>query len=411
VGETKFAEQWNLPARYWKLALDDAVSNIKSLWSNAKNATKKALWKNENVTEDEKHFIYYILKADELLFAVLTRKNYKIPEKLSRLLIRERYVHHLISRYMRKYKGATPYSHKESVFTIDAPMYTYNTENHHFFIKMTSTKPRKRIRINLTDQNKYHGTIRIIVKENKVELHHLVKTKEKLLWTEKNEIGIDKGYRTLIATSSGYLYGKNLNDLLNKETERLNHKNKLRNPYWALAKKYEKEGNFKKAQNIWKNNFGKKKYKKQKERHDAKVKSYINFSLNQFYTIEKPSMIISEDLTFVTWKDKFPKHVKRKLSRWIKGYVKERIEFKCEVWGVEYKVVNAAYTSQFCHKCEKFGSRSLDVFECSTCGKMHADLNAGNNIKQRKSDKEINLFTPYKKVKNILEERKNKKTA
>ena len=284
-------------------------------------------------------------------------------------------------------------------------MYTYTTEDHHLLIEMTSTKPRKRVRINLTDQNKYHGNIRVILKETKIELHHLVKTKQRIAWTEKNEIGIDKGFRTLIATSSGNLYGENLNGLLNKETERLNNKNKLRNPYWALAKKYEKEGNFKKAQNIWKNNFGKIKYKKQKGKHDATVKSYINFSLNQFFIMEKPSMIISEDLSFVSWKDKFPKHIKRKLSRWIKGYVKERIEFKCKVWGVEYQLVNAAYTSQICHKCGKFGTRKLDNFECPSHGKIHADINAGNNIKQRKNDHEIKRFTPYKEVKKILKER------
>lgn len=39
--QTKFAEQWKLPARYWKLALDEAISNINSLWSNTKNAVKK----------------------------------------------------------------------------------------------------------------------------------------------------------------------------------------------------------------------------------------------------------------------------------------------------------------------------------------------------------------------------------
>ncbi|MDR7002810.1 zinc ribbon domain-containing protein [Neobacillus niacini] len=218
-------------------------------------------------------------------------------------------------------------------------------------------------------------------------------------------VGIDKGHRTLIATSSGNLYGEKLNHLLNKETERLNEKNKVRSQYWALAKKYEKEGNDQKAQNIWKHNFGKKKYNVQKERHDATVKSYINFSLNQFFQQEKPSEVISEDLSFVNWKDKFPKHVKRKLSRWIKGYVRERIEFKCEAGGITYTVVNAAYTSQTCHRCGSFGKRTGEVFDCETCGHGHADINAGKNIKKRKEDSEINLYTPYNEVKKILEKR------
>ena len=33
---SKFYEQWKLPARYWKLALSEAFSNIKSNWSKTK---------------------------------------------------------------------------------------------------------------------------------------------------------------------------------------------------------------------------------------------------------------------------------------------------------------------------------------------------------------------------------------
>jgi transposase len=409
--QTHIAEQWKLPARYWKLALDDAISNINSLWSNAKNAFKKALRKSDHVTDDEKHSIYYILKADELLFAVLTRRAFNKPKRISKLKIREMYVHNLIQRSIRKYKGSVPYSHREAVFMIDKPMYNYIAEGDSCFIEITSTKPRNRLKIGLSDRNQYHGNIRIIVKENGIELHHLVKTKQRTIWADKNEVGIDKGYRTLIAASSGNLYGEKLNDFLNKETERLNKKNKLRNQYWALAKKYEKEGNLKKTQNIWKYNFGKKKYNCQKEKHDATVKSYINFSLNHFFYEEKPSMVFSEDLSFVSWNDKFPKYLKRKLSRWIKGYIKKRVEFKCEVWGIEYKLVNAAYSSQICHKCGSFGKRNLDVFECPSCGEMHADINAAINLKQRKDDKQIKPFTPYKDVKKILEGRQKEKTA
>ena len=71
---------------------------------------RKALRKNENVMEDEKHYIFYILKADELLFAVLNRKSFNKPEKISKLSIRENYLHNLIRRYVRRYKGSTPYT-------------------------------------------------------------------------------------------------------------------------------------------------------------------------------------------------------------------------------------------------------------------------------------------------------------
>ena len=64
-----------------------------------------------------------------------------------------------------------------------------------------------------------------------------------------------------------------------------------------------------------------------------------------------------------------------------------------------------AYTSQICSKCGRFGVRDGDSFVCDNCGEIHADINASINILERKYDKEIKMFTSYKKVKEILESR------
>ena len=118
---------------------------------------------------------------------------------------------------------------------------------------------------------------------------------------------------------------------------------------------------------------------------------------------EKPSDVIQEDLSFVSWNDKFPKQVKRKLSRWIKGYIKERLEFKCDVLGIKHHKVNAAYTSQVCYKCHYFGKRNDDVFTCSNCGNMHADINASHNIKStKKRIKKLPFLQIIKRLKRYL---------
>ena len=70
------------------------------------------------------------------------------------------------------------------------------------------------------------------------------------------------------------------------------------------------------------------------------------------------------------------------------------------------KEVNPAYTSQICHTCDSFGRRSGDKFYCNHCGGVYdSDFNASVNILKRYYDSEISLFTPYKKVKEILESR------
>lgn len=78
-------------------------------------------------------------------------------------------------------------------------------------------------------------------------------------------------------------------------------------------------------------------------------------------------------------------------------------------YGIGFEDVNPAYTSQYCPNCgHKFLARygkhhSLTL--CKNCGEMNANISASKNILKRKDDKEINLYTPYKKVKEILEQR------
>ena len=164
-------------------------------------------------------------------------------------------------------------------------------------------------------------------------------------------------------------------------------------------------GNYEKAKLIKENNLGKKKYFKAKHRHDENVKSYINCCLNNLLEQEKPKEIVMEQLDFVSWDDRFPKSVKRKLSRWIKGYIRERVEYKCSLNNIKCTYINPAYTSKVCSRCGCFGTRNGDTFTCPKCGKLHSDINASKNILNRKTDKEINLYTPYKKVKEILLDR------
>ncbi|WP_443189989.1 transposase [Micromonospora sp. CB01531] len=68
--------------------------------------------------------------------------------------------------------------------------------------------------------------------------------------------------------------------------------------------------------------------------------------------------------------------------------------------------VNAAYTSQTCHRCGDFGRRSGDRFHCTRCGVVwQADVNAAINILHRAGDPDIALHTPHQRVKQILQDR------
>ena len=82
--KSKFYTQWKLPARYWKLALSEAVANIKSNWSNVKRKMNIAIKENFNLNSEDKHYIRYILKSDFLYYKILNRKEYIIPLKIKK---------------------------------------------------------------------------------------------------------------------------------------------------------------------------------------------------------------------------------------------------------------------------------------------------------------------------------------
>ena len=406
--KSKFADQWKLPARYWKLALEESIANIKTQWSNVKLNIKSYINHNENLTKNELHYIRYILKVDNLYYKVLTCKYFDIPKKFINYQdIKYNYIHNMIRRLTRKYKGNIPYVKDIKSFMIDADMYTYELNDKQLFINIMTTQRRKRIKIQLTDKNIHKGGLRIILdnNENTLQIHKGLNTQTKPNNNQENIIGIDKGYRYLFAVSSDKFYGEGLNNILSKETERLNTKNQNRNRFWALYNQYLEQENIGKTNTIKGNNLGKVKYNHNKQKNDQTVKSYINYSLNQLIKEEKPTEIVMEQLDFVNWNDRYPKSVKRKLSRWIKGYIRERLEYKCNLNNITYTYINPAYTSKVCSICGSFGVRKGDVFTCPECGKTHADINASKNILNRKYDKGITIYTNYKKVKEILENR------
>ena len=399
--KNKFFEQWKLPARYWKLALSEAISNIKSQWSNTKRKVKEQCKINNNLLNEDKHYINYILKFDNYYWKVLTNKSFDIPKTFQDRNLNYKYLHSLIKRYTRRYKGQISYSKIGRTFSIDEGLYSYKEG----YIRITCTKKRTRLSIKLTDNNKYNKNLIVKITGNKIEIHKPLKIQVKKNNNQQNIIGLDKGYRYLFAVSSGNFYGDKLNGFLNKETERLNKVNQNRNRFWALYNRYLEQNNIKKANIIKENNLGKVKYNYNKEKYDQILKSYINYSLNQLIKIERPTEIVMEQLDFVNWYDRYPKNVRRKLSRWIKGYIRERLEYKCDYNNIKYTYINPAYTSKICNACGSFGKRDLDVFICPKCGTIHADINASKNILNRKYDKEITLYTNYKKVKKILKNR------
>ena len=405
--QTDIPEQFKLSARYWKLALDESVSGIKSEWSNTKNRIKKAASQNPNISKEEKHYINFVLRWNDILSAILCRQPFKRPDKMPDIGDRTEVIHQLIRRYVRNYKGKAPIAKRKVSFMVDAAMYQYHMIDGVLYLEIAGIAKNKRIRLKLHDHNRHTGNLRIVLSGNRVIINATTPVKTIKMHPENRILGIDKGYTSLFATSTDHQYGVKLGSLLSAETERLNNKNRIRNQIWAQMDTLTKKGELEKAERIRQNNFGVIKKNRQNHRFEEKTKSYINQTIYELIQNERPDVLITEELTFTYWQKKLPKKVKRKLTRWMKGYIQERLEFISGCQGIHVILVNPAYTSQICHQCGTFGKRAGKIFTCPTHGKIDADLNAAHNIEARHFDRQIKLTTPYKKVKTILEKRRS----
>ena len=70
------------------------------------------------------------------------------------------------------------------------------------------------------------------------------------------------------------------------------------------------------------------------------------------------------------------------------------------------RLVNAAYTSQVIPETGAFGRRVGDRLHCTGCGGVwQADHAAAVNILNRYADPDIGLWTPHRRVKQIVQDR------
>lgn len=293
------------------------------------------------------------------------------------------------------------YPHKVSKhnksMTYDENMYRFPNSNH---MRLATAKAKKVIQIELTSNWHYSqkGDVQVILNCDKkcIEIHKLIES-HKTPIKQENIIGIDKGLYTLISCSSGHEYGIGYSKYSNANAEWMSNKNGNRHKNYIDNKMPTA-----------------KHYRRQRDGKRAHLKSLIDHAVRQMFFKEHPSLIVKEDLSFT--KDKLPKaknkwvaKQRRNLATWAKGMLNERIEYYCDKFNVPFVDINPAYTSQYCPICGiKFLRREgkhHEIAVCPNCGKMNANIAAAKNVKKRKDDSEINLYTPYKEVKKILDSR------
>ena len=398
-----------------RVAIENSASAIKSNWTTTKKKIKRAIAQNENLTKDDKHYLYLCLKHTPTLYGILNYKkiDYR-TDYLKDLKIDVHRLNNLLRRYVRRYKTKS-HTNKANVI-LTSNLYKFNSSNNEF--SFTGKKRNSQMKITLIGNiPKLKGTLELVrnQKDNQYYLHvplNRIITKKDMT-AESEILGLDVGITDLITLSNGSIYGANsaelfytLSDnLVNKNRSRLfSYKQKLEHRILIEIDLSKKSILELKLKNLEENNLGSKKRISKIGKYKSRIASHINHELNKMVKEEDIEEIVLEDLTWSSKKKNVSKKQQNRFSTWSKGLLLERLSVKLAENGIIETIVNPAYTSQVCCKCNHLGERKGKEFKCSNCNlSIDADFNASINIKKRKFIKEINIDTPYKEVKKYYE--------
>ena len=398
-----------------RTAIEKSASTIKSNWTRTKKSVKKAIAQNENLTEDDKRYLYLCLKHTPTLYNILNYKKIDYTtDYLKDLKVDVHRLNNLLRRYIRRYKTKA-HTNKSNVI-LPSSLYKFNPSNNEF--TLTGKKRNSKVKITLIGNvPKLKGTLELVKnqKSNQYYLHvPLDRIINKKKMTDESEIlGLDVGITDLITLSNGSIYGANsaelfynLSDnLVNKNRSRLfSYKQKLEKRIVIEQDQSKKSILEQKLKNLEDNNLGSKKRISKISKYKSRIVSHINCELNKMVKEEDIQEIVREDLNWSSKKKNVSRKQRNRFATWSKGVLLERLSVKLAERGIKETIVNPAYTSQVCCKCNHLGNRKGKEFKCSNCNiSIDADFNASITIKKRKFINEINIDTPYKEVKKYYE--------
>ncbi|WP_319460866.1 transposase [Micromonospora sp. RTP1Z1] len=376
-------------ANAWKETVRDAMADIAANLASAKVEVRRAVGRRAGDPAERRRMLT-ALKADRWAGDIF------------------------LARRMRKHwKRGRNRTHDQIV--VRADQHNIVTDGRgRLWLAVPGLERRRMVRIPLSTTVAPTGTLRLILRGGRVEVHYQIdasQMRSSLRPCGDRTIGVDKGYTEALTDSDSERHGVRLGGLLNSESDRLKERNRRRAKLRSIANSAAGRGDHAKARRIKANNLGTVKRDRQAARHRAQVRTEIFTAVHR--VVDKAASVVAEDLTKrFAGRKMLGKNVNRRLAAWTRGVTAEALANVSERRGSALVHVNAAYTSQACHRCGGLGRRNGDRLHCTRCGVVwQADVNAAINVLQRAGDPDIALHTPHHKVKQILQDRTDRHRA
>lgn len=227
--------------------------------------------------------------------------------------------------------------------------------------------------IPLTDTNVYDRMLDISLnpQEKNIEIIISIFVNTRQHGDYAGEIGISLGLWNMITTNTGNVYGSKFGKMQQEISQ------------FILEENYRKETE---------NASDTQKYRARKEKMDAALKNYVNMELNRMLAQEKPKTIYMAKLPRnprMMMKGTGDTHL---LRMWKKGFVTERLHWKCRKNGIKIVEVIGKGISRECSACGQTGYVDGEKFKCSACGfEENKKVNGARNALDRgKNGKQLN---------------------
>lgn len=375
--ESGLRDRLGLPSVYFYLAIFEALGDIKCQWSRTKTKLLELIKRNEGLSPEEKHYLRFLLKVGNAFEAVLSQRPVELPAQLQTTYsglasqVDTGKLDRYLCRQVRKhYRRPEADRGPAKGLSLSAKAYRYGDGG----IYVATKEKRKRIFIPLTDRNLYGRQIyiRLYPERRGIQIDVPVDVAVKQHRDHRAEVGVAFGLHTMLTTDQGHAYGTELGKLQIEHAEWIREQ----------AKSYSRNR---------KANPGRKKYQARKKRSTERLHSYINHELNVFLQTEKPKVIYMAKLPGpqpqTGRSHPFNKKLDHSLSKWQRGYIRKRLEFKCREHSVEIVQVLGKDISNMCSSCGAIGikRRAGEVmFFCSACGtELEEKTNTARNAKKR----------------------------
>ncbi|MGN9915036.1 RNA-guided endonuclease TnpB family protein [Micromonospora palomenae] len=376
-------ERFGVLANAWKETVRDAMADIAANMASAKAEVRRAITRRTGDLQERKR-LYAALNAD-------------------------RWAHDpFLARQMRKHwKRGKNRTHNQILVRADKHHCVVDGRGR-LWLAVPGLHRRQMVRIPLNSTVAPTGTLRLILRDGRVEVHHQIDAatmRTSQVPCGRATVGVDKGYSEVLTDSDGNHHGTELGTLLRAESDRRKNKGQRRAKLRSIANTARARGDHAKADRIACNNLGTAKRARRRVRWEAMVRTETFTAVHR--VVDKAATVVAEDLskTFAGRRS-LGKNTNRRLAAWTKGITAEALRSVSERRGSVLVHVNAAYTSQACHRCGGLARRGGDRLYCTRCRVVwQADVNAAINILRRLGDSDIALHTSRQRVKQILQER------